>query len=105
MNKTADTLLGFVLGFILLAFVGGCVGYLYQTGFLEVAFKSATSMGEPGHRVHSRHSEKVTEPITKEEYKRRTRLGWLIGASVGAGIYVVFFLKLRAEEAKRPKGD
>jgi len=107
MNKTADTILGFVLGLILFTFVGGFVGFLYQVGFWEVASKSVINAFGSRHRPIVHYSKKVTEFITKEEYERRTKLGWRIGYAVGAGIYAVGFLTLKALERgqKKTKGE
>jgi|GEM_PF-6971264 len=90
-------MLGFVAGLILFAFLGGCAGVFYQTGFWDMVQKSASTSGP----ARLRYSKKVTKPVTQEEYKRCTRLGWYIGAGVGAGGYLVLFLKLK----KEAKGD
>ena len=72
------------LGLIaLMAFGGGVVGYLSQTEFVPLLL--SIYYNEPVLQ------KEALEPVSKEEYARKTRRGWWIGFIVGglAGVSTV----------------
>lgn len=93
MNKLKENLIVFL--FITIA--GGVGGYLYQAGIFDL-FK-ATSSSSSTMRRHYR--EKAVEPVTKEEYKKKTMNGWWFGCAAGASVSIYIIVKQNKNQSSR----
>lgn len=74
---------GAIAAVLLVGFLCGCIGYMIPTGVL-FDFKKRKNR----HRRHLNH-----QPMPKEEYTRKARTGFWVGAAVGAGFTIYFFAR------------
>jgi hypothetical protein len=81
MNKKLDNFLAYSMVMLLATVGGGALGYLTQTGLIDVVRMEASDTHE-GRRFHQGQASEV---VTREEYRHRTSVGWWMGCLVGAG--------------------
>ena len=74
---------------LLYAVAGGVLGYLGQTGALDLYH----ALREDDPVMRRQYYERAEEPMSLETYRRRTRLGWWIGCGAGAGLGIAFLVR------------
>ena len=80
MNKKLNNLLAYSIIVFLATLGGGALGYLSQTGLLDL-YKAETSDTYLQRRYYL---DRASTPITQEKYRRHTSYGWWIGCFIGA---------------------
>jgi hypothetical protein len=83
--------------------IGGGIGYISQTGLLDIFYAETSKMSA----VRDVYFDKAFEPISVDEYKFRTRLGWWVGCIAGAllGVYMVRNIRNKMTRQPNLRGD
>jgi len=80
MKPTRQRLIGYAAFILLTTLAGGTIGYIDQTGFFAMLQVQTSSNPATQMTLHSQ----AMEPISQDEYRRRTSHGWWMGCATGA---------------------
>ena len=88
-NTISDTILGYGGLILFCTIIGGGLGYISQTGLLDIIYAESSN----SRAIQQLSYDRASKPISTNEYTFRTRMGWWIGCGVGAVLGICVMLK------------